>query len=66
MRARSRGYGGQALGHRAARRRGGGVAQLWQHTGAWLESVDLNPVIVTEAGVAVVDALLVAAPTGGR
>ena len=42
------------------------VAQLWQHTGAWLESVDLNPVIVTDDGVAVVDALLVAAPTDGR
>ena len=42
------------------------VAHLWQHTGGWLASVDLNPVIVTDDGVAVVDALLVAAPPVGR
>jgi acetate---CoA ligase (ADP-forming) len=42
------------------------VAMLWQHTGTWLESADLNPVIVTDEGVAVVDALLVATGSGGR
>jgi hypothetical protein len=42
------------------------VARLWQSTGGWLASVDLNPVIVTDSGVAVVDALLVAAPADGR
>jgi acetate---CoA ligase (ADP-forming) len=36
------------------------VAELWRHTGAWLASADLNPVIVTDHGVVVVDALLVA------
>jgi hypothetical protein len=36
------------------------VAELWRQTGAWLASADLNPVIVTDDGVVVVDALLVA------
>ncbi len=42
------------------------VAMLWQHTGAWLESADLNPLIVTDEGVVVVDALLVATASGRR
>ena len=61
------GAGRQALGH--ARRSSPPwkpSRELWQHAGAWLDSVDLNPVIVTDDGVAVVDALLVAAPTDGR
>jgi acyl-CoA synthetase (NDP forming) len=36
------------------------VASLWEAEGGWLGSVDLNPVIVTAAGVVAVDALLVA------
>src|SRR5439155_9353420 len=37
-----------------------GLARLWGRTGAWLESADVNPVIVTDRGVTIVDALLVA------
>ncbi|MGE0794242.1 MAG: acetate--CoA ligase family protein [Acidimicrobiia bacterium] len=36
------------------------VARLWQATGAWLGSADLNPLVVTADGVVAVDALLVA------
>ncbi|MCU1344583.1 MAG: hypothetical protein JWL70_849, partial [Acidimicrobiia bacterium] len=36
------------------------VAELWRQSGSWLLSADLNPLIVTEAGVVAVDALLVA------
>ncbi len=38
------------------------VATLWERTGAWLESADLNPLILTTDGVVAVDALLVARP----
>ena len=34
---------------------------LWRANGAWLGSLDINPLIVTEAGVVAVDALFVAA-----
>jgi acyl-CoA synthetase (NDP forming) len=37
-----------------------GVARLWQSTGSWLGSADLNPLVVTVDGVVAVDALLVA------
>jgi acyl-CoA synthetase (NDP forming) len=40
-----------------------GVAELWRRHGSWLQSADLNPVLVTADGVCAVDALLVAAPT---
>ncbi|HUZ08760.1 MAG TPA: acetate--CoA ligase family protein [Acidimicrobiales bacterium] len=36
------------------------VAELWRRTGSWLESADLNPLIVTPDGPVAVDALLVA------
>jgi hypothetical protein len=35
--------------------------RLWRENGAWLGSLDINPLIVTEEGVVVVDALFVAA-----
>ena len=35
--------------------------RLWRANGAWLGSLDINPLIVTEAGVVAVDALFVAA-----
>ena len=35
--------------------------RLWRANGAWLGSLDVNPLIVTEAGVVAVDALFVAA-----
>ena len=35
--------------------------RLWRANGAWLSSVDVNPLIVTEAGAVAVDALFVAA-----
>jgi len=41
-----------------------GLAELWRRHGAWLGSVDVNPLIVTDDGVVAVDALLVAARTG--
>ncbi len=34
---------------------------LWRANGAWLASLDVNPLIVTETGVVAVDALFVAA-----
>jgi acetate---CoA ligase (ADP-forming) len=37
------------------------VAELWRRTGSWLESADLNPVLVTPGGPVAVDALLIAA-----
>jgi acyl-CoA synthetase (NDP forming) len=36
------------------------VAELWHRTGSWLESADLNPLVVTSGGAVAVDALLVA------
>jgi acyl-CoA synthetase (NDP forming) len=36
------------------------VARLWQATAAWLESADINPLLITSGGVVAVDALLVA------
>jgi hypothetical protein len=38
-----------------------GVAELWSRHGSWLQSADLNPLLVTHEGVYAVDALLVAA-----
>jgi hypothetical protein len=38
-----------------------GLAELWRRHGAWLDSVDVNPMMVTENGVIAVDALMVAA-----
>ena len=35
--------------------------RLWRANGAWLGSLDVNPLIVTEADVVAVDALFVAA-----
>jgi acyl-CoA synthetase (NDP forming) len=37
-----------------------GVDELWRRHGHWLVSLDLNPLVVTTAGVVAVDALLVA------
>jgi hypothetical protein len=37
------------------------VGALWEREGSWLESADLNPLIVTPQGPVAVDALLVAA-----
>ena len=37
------------------------LERLWRDNGAWLGSLDVNPLIVTEAGVVAVDALFVAA-----
>jgi succinyl-CoA synthetase beta subunit len=34
---------------------------LWRANGAWLASLDVNPLIVTETGVVAVDALFIAA-----
>jgi hypothetical protein len=39
-----------------------GVAELWRNHGSWLQSADLNPLLVTADGVCAVDALLVAHP----
>jgi len=36
------------------------VAELWRRTSGWLDTADLNPLIVTGQGVVAVDALLVA------
>ena len=36
-----------------------GVAELWERHGAWLGSVDVNPLIVTAAGPVAVDALVI-------
>ena len=36
------------------------VGALWEQAGSWLESADLNPLVVTEDGIVAVDALLVA------
>ncbi|MFI5053736.1 MAG: acetate--CoA ligase family protein, partial [Acidimicrobiia bacterium] len=38
------------------------VGALWERSGSWLESADLNPLIVTPRGVVAVDALLLAVP----
>ena len=35
--------------------------RLWRNNGAWLGSLDVNPLVVTETGVTAVDALFVAA-----
>jgi acetate---CoA ligase (ADP-forming) len=37
-----------------------GLADLWRRHGAWLSSVDVNPLVVTDGGVVAVDALMVA------
>jgi acetate---CoA ligase (ADP-forming) len=37
-----------------------GVAELWRRHGSWLQSFDLNPLLVTADGVCAIDALLVA------
>jgi acetate---CoA ligase (ADP-forming) len=37
-----------------------GLDRLWRRHGAWLGSVDVNPLIVTDAGIIAVDALMVA------
>jgi acyl-CoA synthetase (NDP forming) len=37
-----------------------GLDQLWREHGNWIESIDLNPLIVTSDGVIAVDALVVA------
>ena len=37
-----------------------GLNRLWLEHGDWLDSVDLNPLIITSSGVVAVDALLVA------
>ena len=37
------------------------LERLWRDNGAWLGSLDVNPLIVTEAGAVAVDALFVAA-----
>jgi acetate---CoA ligase (ADP-forming) len=37
-----------------------GLDRLWRHHGAWLDSADVNPLIITESGVVAVDALLIA------
>jgi hypothetical protein len=34
--------------------------RLWQRAGAWSSSIDINPLIVTDSGVVVVDVLVVA------
>ncbi len=41
-----------------------GMHELWRRHGAWLRSVDVNPLIVTDDGVVAVDALLVASKDG--
>ena len=41
-----------------------GVAELWRRHGSWLQSADLNPLLVTADGVCAVDALLVADQQG--
>ncbi len=38
-----------------------GVDRLWDAVGGWVESLDLNPLIVTDAGVVAVDALVMVA-----
>jgi acyl-CoA synthetase (NDP forming) len=37
-----------------------GLDRLWREHGAWLDSVDVNPLIVTDDGVVAVDALMIA------
>jgi hypothetical protein len=37
-----------------------GVETLWRRHGSWLQSADLNPLLVTADGVSAIDALLVA------
>ena len=39
-----------------------GLDHLWRDHGAWLDSVDLNPVVVGDQGVVAVDALMIARP----
>jgi acyl-CoA synthetase (NDP forming) len=38
------------------------AGRLWQETGSWLESADINPLVLTSDGAVAVDALLVARP----
>ena len=40
-----------------------GLDRLWTRHGSWLDSVDLNPLIVSDRGLIAVDALLIAAPS---
>jgi hypothetical protein len=35
-----------------------GLSELWRRVGAWASSVDINPLVVTSAGVFAVDALI--------
>jgi len=42
------------------------LSELWRHHGAWLHSVDLNPLVVTDDGVVAVDALLIARANGSH
>jgi hypothetical protein len=41
------------------------MTELWRRHGAWLQSVDVNPLIVSDGGVFAVDALLTARTHGG-
>jgi hypothetical protein len=41
------------------------LVELWQRHGAWLDSVDLNPLIVTPDGPVAVDVLLIATDPEG-
>lgn len=43
-----------------------GLDALWRQHGAWLDSVDVNPLIVSDDEVVAVDALLVARRNGGQ
>ena len=43
-----------------------GVAELWRRHGSWLQSFDLNPLLVTADGVCAIDALLVAQDDAAR
>ncbi len=37
-----------------------GLDRLWRTHGGWLDSVDVNPLIITADGVVAVDALMIA------
>jgi acetate---CoA ligase (ADP-forming) len=42
-----------------------GMAELWRRHLGWIDSVDVNPLVVTDAGLVAVDALIVVARTIG-